>query len=79
MIQIDFDADLNWVDDEDRNIAKVDDGSARYKAGDVAIAGRPRFWSWVLIDEIDGPWLFLRQISAREAAEHGQLVVPATA
>ena len=78
MINIDIDADLNWVDDEDRNIAKVSGAAARYKVGDVAIAGRPGFWSWILIDEIDEPWIFFRQIDAREAATHGELVIAAS-
>lgn len=78
MINIDIDADLNWVDDEDRNIAKVDGAAARYKAGVVAIAGRPGFWSWVLIDEVDEPWIFFRQIDSREAATHGDVVVAAS-
>ncbi|QLQ09440.1 MAG: hypothetical protein HZY75_02390 [Nocardioidaceae bacterium] len=77
MIQIDFDADLNWVDDEDRNIAKLEDAPTRYKIGDVAIAGRPGFWSWVLIDEIDGAWVFFRQISRQEAEQRGRTVLPA--
>lgn len=60
MIQIDMDADLNWVDDDDGNIAKVAGAAARYKVGDVAIAGRPGYWSWILIDEIDEPWVYFR-------------------
>ena len=78
MIKIDIDADLNWVDDEDRNIAKVAGAATRFKAGDVAIAGRPGFWSWILIDEIDEPWIFFRQIDSREAATHGELVIAAS-
>ncbi len=31
-IDIDTDIDLNWVDDEDRNIAKVDGAATRFKA-----------------------------------------------
>ncbi len=77
-INIDIDADLNWVDDEDRNIAKVDGAATHFKAGDVAIAGRPGFWSWILIDEIDEPWIFFRQIHSREAAAHGELVIAAS-
>jgi hypothetical protein len=78
VIQIDIDADLDWVDDEDRNIAKVDGAAARYKVGDVAIAGVQTFWSWILIDEIDEPWIFFTQIDAREAATHGELVIAAS-
>ncbi|MHB1289168.1 hypothetical protein [Georgenia sp.] len=78
MIHIDIDADLNWVDDEDCNIAKIDGAKPRYKAGDVTIAGRPGFWSWVLIDEVDGPWIYFRQIDSPEAATHGELVIAAS-
>ena len=45
MLQIDIDADLNWVDDADRNLAKVDDAAARFRAGDVTVAGRPGAWT----------------------------------
>jgi hypothetical protein len=79
MLQIDIDADLNWVDDEDRNIAKVPNAASLHKTGDVAVAGRPGFWSWALIEEIDGEWVFFRQIDAREAAAHGGVVAAATA
>lgn len=78
MIHIDIDADLNWVDDDDRNIAKVGGAATRYKAGDVAIAGRPGFWSWVLIDEVDGSWIYFRQVDSREAATPGELVIAAS-
>lgn len=77
MLQIDFDADLNWVDDEDRNIAEVPDAATRYKVGDVAVAGRPGGWTWAIIEEIDGPWVFFRPVTAADAATHGKLVVAA--
>jgi hypothetical protein len=77
MLQIDIDADLNWVDDQDRNIAKVTGAATQYKPGDVVVAGRPGFWSWALISEVDAPWVYFRQIDARDAAAHGQLVVAA--
>lgn len=76
MIHIDIDADLNMVDDEDRNLARLPAGS-RFKIGDVAVAGRPGFWSWVLIDEVADGSVFFHQISGREAAKHGELTVPA--
>lgn len=79
MIQIDIDADLNMVDDEDRNMARVPKDNACLRAGSVAVAGRPGFWSWVLIDEITETSVFFRQISAREAAAHGDLSVAARA
>jgi len=77
VIQIDIDADLNMVDDEDRNMARLPRDSARLKAGSVAVAGRPGFWSWVEIDEVTETSVFFRQISAGEAASHGDLSVAA--
>jgi len=46
MIQIDIDADLNMVDDVDRNLARLPTNSADITVGGVAVAGRPG--SWVL-------------------------------
>lgn len=78
MIQIDIDADLNMVDDEDRNVARVPKDASHLKVGGVAVAGRPGFWSWVLIDEISDVSVVFRQISAKEAATaHGDLSVAA--
>lgn len=77
MIQIDIDADLNTVDDEDRNMARLPKDPSRLKVGGVAVAGRPGFWSWVHIEEITDISVFFRQISAREAAETGDLSVAA--
>lgn len=79
MIQIDIDADLNWVDDADRNIAKLPSTGAGLQAGSIAVAGRPGLWSWVVIDEIDTTegWIYFRQIDSREAAEKGELAVAA--
>jgi hypothetical protein len=79
MIQIDIDADLNMVDDDDRNLAPLPAGISRFKVGDVAVAGRPGFWSWVLIDEIADGSVFFRQISSREAASRSELAVRAQA
>ncbi len=79
MIQIDIDADLNMVDDEDRNMARSPSHSSGLKVGGVAVAGRPGFWSWVVIEEITDSSVFFRQVSAREAAAHGDLAVPASA
>lgn len=78
MIQIDIDADLNMVDDEDRNLARLP-ASSSLNVGGVAVAGRPGFWSWVVIEEINDGTAFFRQVSAREAAAHGDLAVPASA
>lgn len=77
MIQIDIDADLNMVDDEDRNMARLPKDSTRFEVGSVAVAGRPGFWSWVVIDEITRTSIYFRQISARDAAAHGDLSVAA--
>lgn len=79
MIQIDIDADLNMVDDDDRNMARPPARSAGLKVGGVAVAGRPGFWSWVVIEEITDSSVFFRQVSAREAAAHGDLSVAASA
>lgn len=79
MIQIDIDADLNMEDDDERNFARLPVDDPRIEVGAVAVAGRPGFWSWVRIDEIDGAVVFFRQISAREAAAQGELAVRATA
>ncbi len=78
MIQIDIDADLNMVDDEDRNLARLPADSADIKVGGVAAAGRPGFWSWVVIEEITDSCVFFRQVTAREATAHGDLAVAAS-
>jgi hypothetical protein len=77
VLQIDFDADLNWVDDQNRNIAKVPGAAQRYTPGDVAVAGRPGIWSWAVIDEVDDPWVYFWQVTAEEARGRGKLVVAA--
>lgn len=74
---MDIDADLSMVDDDDRNFARLP-AQAKLAAGDVAVAGRPGFWSWAQIDEIDNTIVFFHQISARQAAAHGELAVAAT-
>ncbi len=79
MIQIDIDADLAMVDDEDRNFARLPGGMQPPTVGSVAVAGRPGFWSWVQVDEIDGVLVFFHQIGAAEAAAHGELAVRASA
>ena len=79
MIQIDIDADLNMVDDDDRNLAPLPRNAGHLKVGGVAVAGRPGFWSWVVIDELTDTSVFFRQVTAREAAAHGDLAVPASA
>jgi len=77
MIQIDIDADLNMVDDHDRNMARLPRDPSRFKVGDVVVAGRPGFWSWVLIEQITDLSVFFHQISAGEAASQGDLSIAA--
>ena len=77
MIQIDIDADLNMVDDRGRNMARRPPDVSRIQVNDVAIAGRPGFWSWVQIDEISKTSVFFHQITAREASTRGDLSVAA--
>ena len=79
MIQIDIDADLSMVDDQDRNFARLPVGNRRIEVGTVAVAGRPGFWSWVQVDEIDETIVFFHQISTREARSLGELAVAAPA
>ena len=78
MIQIDIDADLNMVDDADRNLARLPADSADFKVGGVAVAGRPGFWSWVVIEEITDSTVYFRQVTAREASAYGDLAVAAS-
>ena len=78
MIHIDIDADLNMVDDDDRNFARVP-ANIPLAAGDVAVAGRPGFWSWVKIEEVSATSVYFRQITAAEAATHGDLTVTLSA
>jgi hypothetical protein len=77
MIQIDIDADLNMVDDDDRNVARLPPDVSALRVGGVAIAGRPGYWSWVVVDAVTPDSVVFRQISAREAALFGDLAVPA--
>jgi hypothetical protein len=78
-IQIDVDADLNMVDDDDRNVARRPGSSFRLRVGGVAVAGRPGFWSWMVIEDIDDTSVVFRQVSARETAAFGHLTVAAPA
>jgi hypothetical protein len=74
MIYIDLDADLNMEDDGGRNFTRVASPATPPKVGSVLISGRPDFWSWVVIDEIDGEIVYFHQVSARHAASLAQLV-----
>lgn len=80
MIYIDLDADLNMEDDDGRNVATVAAGAARPEVGSALVAGRPTFWSWVVIDAIeengDGSAdVAFHQVSVKRAASIGPLVV----
>jgi hypothetical protein len=68
MIYIDLDADLNMEDDAGRNFARVTRPAPPPAVGDVRVAGRPDFWSWVVVDDVDGEIVHFHQESARHAA-----------
>lgn len=76
MLRIDIPADLNWIDDEDRNIASLPSDHTHLTVGGVAVAGRGGLWSWVVIDEIDSSdgWIYFHQVDEAEARAHGELV-----
>lgn len=74
MIVIDLPTDLNMEDDEGRNVAKLPEGLT-IAPGDVAVAGVPGFWSWVIVDEVDDGFVFFTRVSAAEAAQHAELAV----
>jgi hypothetical protein len=74
VIYIDLDADLNMEDDEGRNFTTIPKSAKRPHVGSVLVAGRPGFWSWVLIDEVDGDLAYFHQVSAKDAASIAPLV-----
>lgn len=74
MIYIDLDADLNMEDDDGRNFARVIPPVTPPAVGDVRVAGRPDFWSWVVIDDVDGEIVYFHQVSTRHAASLATLV-----
>lgn len=76
MIYIDLDADLNMEDDDGRNFTRVAPPAGAPNVGSVLVAGRPDFWSWVVVDEVDGEIVYFHQVSARHAAGLAQLVTP---
>lgn len=77
MIQIDIDADLMLVDDEDRYVGRLPSDPRRLRVGGVAIAGRPGGYTWALIEEITDTAVYFRAIDSDEARKHGQLEVAA--
>ena len=78
MIYIDLPADLNFEDDRGRNIALLADAVTpeTVTPGAVLIAGASRAWSWAVVDAVEDGFVYFRQVSAREAAQHGSLVAP---
>ena len=78
MIYIDLRADLNFEDDEGRNIARLSDAVdvPRVQPGAVLVAGRPDFWSWVKVTHVDDGYAYFHQITAREAASLAPLILP---
>lgn len=68
MIHIDLDADLNMERDDGRNFTRVPKSAKRPLVGSVLVAGRPGFWSWVVIDEVDDLIVCFHQVSAKHAA-----------
>jgi hypothetical protein len=78
MIYIDLPADLNLEDVAAHNIARLADAVApdTVAPGTVLVAGAPRAWSWAVVDDVDGGFVYFRQISAQDAARSGCLVRP---
>lgn len=74
MIVIDLPADLHMEDDEGRNVARLPEGKS-VTVGAVVVAGFPGFWSWALIDEVAEDFVFFRRITAKQAAERGEIAV----
>jgi hypothetical protein len=74
MIYIDLDTDLNMEDDTGRNFTLVTPPATPPQIGTALVAGRPTFWSWAVIDEIDGDVVYFHQVSARQAANIANLV-----
>ena len=68
MIYIDLDADLNMEDDGGRNFTRVISPTAAPAIGAGLVAGRPDFWSWVVIDDIENDVAYFHQVSTRHAA-----------
>ena len=78
MIYIDLPADLNLEDDEGRNIARLAEAVTPeiVTVGAVLVAGAPRAWSWAVVEAVEDGFVYFRQVSVREAARRGPLVVP---
>lgn len=80
MIYIDLDADLNVEDDDGRNVTVIPRGESRPRIYSALVAGRPKFWSWVVVDAVeenaDGSAVVrFHQVSTKQAASKGSLLV----
>lgn len=67
MIQIDIDADLMLVDDEDRFIGHLPADPSRLHVGGIAIAGRPGGYTWALVEDLTDIAVYIRNRRARGA------------
>ena len=78
MIYIDLPADLNREDDKARNIARLADAVApdTVVPSTVLVTGASHAWSWAVVEDVDGGFVYFRQISAQDAARSGCLVRP---
>ena len=78
MIYIDLPADLNLEDDGGRNVARLADAVTpdTVTRGAVLVAGTPHAWSWAVIEDVESGFVYFRQISARDAARRGSLIMP---
>jgi hypothetical protein len=78
MIYIDLPADLNLEDDQGRNVARLAEAVTpeTLTRGAVLVAGAPRAWSWAVVEAVEDGFVYFRQVSARDAAQHGSLVAP---
>jgi hypothetical protein len=64
---IDLPADLNWVDDDGLNLARVP--AAGVPRDRFVVAGTEAAWTWSYIEDVADGWVRFRQVTAREAAE----------
>jgi hypothetical protein len=57
--RIELPADLNFVDDDGLNLARVPDTGAP-NPGAVVVAGTPTAWSWGVVEDVDDSWVRFR-------------------
>ncbi|SOC47846.1 hypothetical protein SAMN05660748_1074 [Blastococcus aggregatus] len=63
MPHIDLPADLNLVDDDGLNLARVFLTDAP-TAGAVVVAGTATAWSWVVVEDVGDGWVRFRPTAA---------------